>query len=260
MKKTIYTTLLLAFAAMQSCQKSEINESLTSQTNTDKITVSAHINTPATTRVALTPQNESDWTQMTISAEWENEGESFAVVRDTEVQIFSQTANTSDSSSDFEGTLPTAGEDDYYAYYPAAAVDNNTGVATFDLSEQTGKLDKTKTFMAATSTDGLKYSFKQTTAILGISFKKSGSEYLSSASSITVTLPDGVTADYTYTAGEQAAGSKNTIVITPTDVSDGKFYIYLPAGIKDGDTLLNKQGAQAEQNAQKEETEKDKIG
>ena len=235
MRKIIYSTILLAFSAMQSCQNSGIDESPTLQAITNKITVSAHIDT-SVTRVALTPNNEGDWSRMSISTEWDNVGETFAVVRGSEKQIFAQTSDSTDDISTFEGTLPTNGEGNYYAYYPATTVDN-TGVATFDLSEQTGKLDETKSFMVASSTNGSQYYFEQTTAILGISFKKNSSENITSASSIIITLPEGVTADYTYTAGELSAGTKSTIDITPTDVSDGKFYIYLPAGIKNGDTL-----------------------
>ena len=183
---------------------------------------------------------------------WSQEDQ-FSVVLNTSHKPFNKESNKANT---FTGILPGNSET-YYAVYPALS--ENISITTdntvpFDLSTQSGKLEGSKPYMRATSTDkGQTFSFSHCTAILKVIFFKKNDGIISKAdiTKVQVTTPTNykVNGTINLSNGKLVGTNGNSITITipPTDDEtedddellqqttvteegemDNSFYIYLP--------------------------------
>lgn len=230
--------------AITACTSDELVEN-TNPTQGKKVTVTAYApGDEANSRVSFIDDDEVE----KVFLSWED-SESFSVVYHTTVQTFSKTT----AGNTFTGILPTPATSpaSYYAVYPALEEEATLTAANtvpFDLSEQTGTLNESKTYMYASSSDGLSFQFNHLTAILKVSF--SGLPDGATVKELVVTTPDASKVDgtigFTETgeAGSKVVnasitgGTKNTIII---DYANKRFnnpvYIYLPPMDKANKTL-----------------------
>ena len=213
--------------AITACTSDELVEN-TNPTQGKKVTVTAYASgDAANSRVSFADDNTS---KVTLS--WKDT-ESFSVVYHTTAQTFSKTT----AGNTFTGILPYDNENNesnYYAVYPALPANTSLTAANtvpFDLSTQTGALDESKTYMRASSSYGLSYSFQHCTAILKATFANIPSGAKISQVVVKTSHPDSkVDGNLNLTDGTISGGSNNTITInytTPVGAST-PVYIYLP--------------------------------
>lgn len=227
MKRLLMT--LAGIALLTACHNENLPQNEAMEQAATLVTVTATLpQNDAASRVALTPDTNPDGTPV-VKVDWRTEGEkeTFSVM----TAAAAATTFTQTEGTNFAGTLPAAADGEpYYAFYPVANGATPTDVP-YDLSQQTGRLDETKTYMYATSTDGTHFAFRHLTAIVKFSFYG---------------LPDGVnltsftlqgddltakgTVDLTadgnpvgYIADDPAT---NSVSITPQSGED--IYVYLP--------------------------------
>lgn len=227
MKRLLMT--LAGIALLTACHNENLPQNEAMEQAATLVTVTATLpQNEATGRVALTPDTNPDGAPV-VKVDWRTGGEkeTFSVMTAAAAAtIFTQTEGT-----DFTGTLPAAAAGEpYYAFYPVADGATPTAVP-YDLSQQTGRLDETKTYMYATSTDGTHFAFRHLTAIVkfrfhglpdGVSltsFTLQGNE-LTAKGTVDLTA-DGNTV--TYNADDPPT---NRVSITPQQGED--IYVYLP--------------------------------
>lgn len=178
-----------------------------------------------------------------VSLAWDKK-DSFTVIQGNANTNFT---NGDGGGNTFTGVLPndtSTDDDNFYAVYPVLSVseasESSASVTVpFDLSEQTGALDASKTYMYASSKSGLSYQFNHLTAILKASFFGLPDGAIVKELVITTSAASKVdgTIDFTETgeAGSKVVnasitgGTKNTIIIDYTNKSfSNPVYIYLP--------------------------------
>lgn len=109
----------------------------------DKVTLTVTLPKFINSRLALNAE-EIDGNNV-VKVDWKKSGENFSLVRNGENQTFKQVEGTT-----FSGVLPNkGGQGAYYAFYPTNSSVNNEEAVPFDFSQQTGKLDESKTYMYA---------------------------------------------------------------------------------------------------------------
>lgn len=207
---------LLIGLVVFSCTEDALLEQNGAQTHSiQKIDVVAYTpnNEKTVSRIALTDVTNTEKDPI-IAVSWEDE-DCFMVLRENS-ELFSK----SGKGNVFSGILPR-GEGDYYAIYPYH-IGRYVNEIPFDLSIQTGGLDREKTYMSAVSSDGRTYNFKHITALLKLTFN--GIPETERIDNVTLML--GVT-------------TKGTIDLTKNNEISGKIstiyfkdklpeYIYLP--------------------------------
>ena len=213
--------------AITACTSDELVEN-TNPTQGKKVTVTAYApGDEANSRVSFDDDNTS---KVTLS--WKD-SESFSVVYNTSVGTFSK----SEEGNTFTGVLPydeEIGQDYYYAVYPALSANPSLTTANtvpFDLSEQKGALDESKTYMYASSESGLSYQFKHLTAILKATFANIPAGAKISKVVVKTSHEDSkVDGNLNLATGEITGGSENTITINYDTAVDANkpVYIYLP--------------------------------
>ncbi len=213
--------------AITACTSDELVEN-TNPTLGKEVTVTAYApGDKANSRVSFADDNTS---KVTLS--WKDT-ENFSVVYHTTAQTFSKTT----AGNTFTGILPYDNENNesnYYAVYPALSANTSLTTANtvpFDLSTQTGALDESKTYMRASSSNGLSYSFQHCTAILKATFANIPEGAKISQVVVKTSHADSkVDGNLNLTDGTISSGSKNTITINYTTAVDAStpVYIYLP--------------------------------
>ena len=202
--------------AITACTSDELVEN-TNPTLGKEVTVTAYApGDKANSRVSFTDDNTS---KVTLS--WKD-SESFSVVYNTSVGTFSK----SEEGNTFTGVLPYDEEnwqDSYYAVYPALSANTSLTTANtvpFDLSTQTGALDESMTYMYASSSNGLTYSFEHCTAILKATFANIPAETKISQVVVKTSHADSkVDGNFNLATGAITGGSKNTITINFNNLS-----------------------------------------
>ena len=230
--------------AITACTSDELVEN-TNPTQGRKVTVTAYApGDEANSRVSFADDNTS-----TVTLSWK-EGDKFSVVCGTNVETFSKTAE----DNTFSGVLPTSATSpaSYYAFYPALeeegeeeeeeAILTAANTVPFDLSTQTGALDESKTYMRASSTDGLTYNFVHCTAILKATFSNVNFTGNTKIKEVKVLLPnDNATGTINLAEDGALTGATGNNIITinyPEPVAAATAaYIYLPPMAKENKKL-----------------------
>ena len=210
MKRFFIYTLICSLTALIGCDKNDEVMNDLATTNGKKVTVTAHIQGDAATRVTLTPDN-TDPTQPIVKVDWKASGETFKAYADgiAEPIVFTQTADTEDSNNLFEGTLPETPAP-YTLYY---------GDKEYDLSAQDGTLNEAYVLMQATATDfSTTIEFEHKTAILKPTFKVD--DAVLANNTITQIVVEGI-------KNPTAETESGNITVTPSALGD--IYIFLPA-------------------------------
>ena len=246
MKKLSF--LMIAALIMAACSNND--ELLNNENLNGKVTVTAILPSDAPdSRVALTEATD-DNSNPIIKVSWEDT-ESFSVIRGTENKTYSK--NTAGNA--FIGDAHTTTEGIFYAFYPVNETATATNAMPYDLSTQTGALDKAKTYMYANGgTDGTKYDFNHLTALVkftlelptGTGDDVTPTKVVISSDKLkpvgTVDLTDDVVA---YT---QTANTATSITITPTSGNASlTFYAYVtPMSLSNNETntfVINMEGS-----------------
>lgn len=154
---------MLGAVALAACSTG-VEEELTPSVVGQHVVVSASID-GASSRVAM--EDAGDY----IKVDWETSDEAFIVYGESGTAIFTQTASTEDSPSQFEGTLPVVGP--YLAIYPAALSSESETAETFRAryANQHGRLDESLCVMVDLESDGSSFHFQHGTSILRPTFK-----------------------------------------------------------------------------------------
>lgn len=207
----------LLVVAASACSEEELMQPMENPVTTqgEIVTVNAYVPDDGApmTRVALTPGGTDE--APTVSVAWA-EGDEFIVYRGGEVQTFTK----AEGENTFTGTLPTAGEGNYYAAYAGGNIDDGTAIVSV-MQEQTGKLESIKTCMYAVSEDGKNFRFKHLTALLKPTF---------------VGIPEGHTVNRVEILSDVATeyeynlitGAVNDLYYTIGPIKSHPTYIYLP--------------------------------
>lgn len=239
---------LVAFAFTACTNEEFANTDLKQPAKGEVVSVTAYMpGEKADSRVTFSDvQDAENVNDSKVSLSWD-EGDSFSVYSGNSYSNFTYQADQAEDNV-FTGILPS--EDwsatAYYAVYPSVPVtelpisNEEQPNITFDLSNQTGALDDSKTYMLASSESGLSYQFCHLTAILKPTFTFP----VSLASGVTirqvlVTSPVAATGNIDLAEGKlsPSADGNNTITISRTDESTGALYIYLPP-MAEGDKTL----------------------
>ena len=209
MKRFFIYTLICSLTALIGCDKNDEVMNDLATTNGKKVTVTAHIQGDAATRVTLTPDN-TDPTQPIVKVDWKASGETFKAYADgiAEPIVFTQTADTEDSNNLFEGTLPETPAP-YTLYY---------GDKEYDLSAQDGTLNEAYVLMQATTDFSTTIDFAHKTAILKPTFEVD--DAVLANNTITQIVVEGI-------KNPTAETESGNITVTPSALGD--IYIFLPA-------------------------------
>ena len=227
--------------AITACTSDELVEN-TNPTQGRKVTVTAYApGDEANSRVSLVDDN----TNKVVTLSWK-EGDKFSVVCGTNVGTFSKTT----AGNTFTGILPTPATSpaSYYAVYPALEEEEEEATLTaantvpFDLSTQTGALDESMTYMYASSSNGLSYSFKHCTAILKATFSNVNFTGNTKIKEVKVLLPnDNATGTINLADDGAMTGATGNNIITinypEPVVTTTAAYIYLPPMAKENKKL-----------------------
>ena len=214
MKRFFIYTLTCLFATLMGCDKSDEVMNNLPEASDKQVTVTAHIQGDAATRVTLTPDTDED-SHPIVKVEWKNDAdnpETFTAYADgDEVPIiFTQTADTKDSKNLFDATLPETPAAEYTLYY---------GDKDYDLSAQDGTLNEAYVLMQATATDfSTTIEFEHKTAILKPTFKVD--DAVLANNTITQIVVEGI-------KNPTATTETGNITITPSELEN--IYLFLPA-------------------------------
>ena len=224
MKKIYFSTMIACLLAFVGCQNEELVNETTDTGKGKKVTLTAHIQGSADSRVALTPETSNGAT--TVKVDWRNDSnnpEKFKVHGTGSEPVWTEFTQT--QGNNFAGTLPEGAD---YAYYGYTVSDNTL---SYDLSSQDGTLNEDCILMQADmSQNSSKITFHHQTAILKPTFKV-GDAYIY-INNITKIVMRGV----------HAGSGKNSITVLRTSVPDeekNNIYIFLPIGTDhySGDTF-----------------------
>jgi len=214
MKRLFIYTLTCLFATLMGCDKSDEVMNNLPEASDKQVTVTAHIQGDAATRVTLTPATDED-SHPIVKVEWKNDAdnpETFTAYADgaDEPILFTQTADTGDSKNLFEATLPETPAAQYTLYY---------GAKDYDLSTQDGTLNEAYVLMQATATDfSTTIEFEHKTAILKPTFKVGDAAL--ATNTITQIVVEGI-------KNPTATTETGNITITPSELEN--IYLFLPA-------------------------------
>ena len=214
MKQFFIYTLTCLFATLMGCDKSDEVMNNLPEASDKQVTVTAHIQGDAATRVTLTPDTDED-SHPIVKVEWKNDAdnpETFTAYADgaDEPILFTQTADTEDSKNLFEATLPETPAAQYTLYY---------GAKDYDLSTQDGTLNEAYVLMQATATDfSTTIEFEHKTAILKPTFKVGDAAL--ATNTITQIVVEGI-------KNPTATTETGNITITPSELEN--IYLFLPA-------------------------------
>ena len=208
MKRFFIYTLICSLTALIGCDKNDEVMNDLATTNGKKVTVTAHIQGDAATRVTLTPDTDESENPI-VKVDWKASGETFEAYAEGETRpiVFTQTADTEDSKNLFEGALPETPAE-YTVYYSKK---------DYDLSAQNGTLNEAYVLMQATTDFSTTIDFAHKTAILKPTFKVGVQDI---DASITKIVMGGIKKP----SAETESGS---ITVTPSALDD--IYIFLPA-------------------------------
>ena len=209
MKRFFIYTLICSLTALIGCDKNDEVMNDLATTNDKKVTVTAHIQGDAATRVTLT-QDNTDPAKPFVKVGWKDRYETFEAYAEggTTPIVFTQTEDTEDSKNLFEGALPETPAE-YTVYYSKK---------DYDLSEQDGTLNEAYVLMQATTDFSTTIDFEHKTAILKPTFK------VGNATLATNTITKIVMGGIKKPSAETESGS---ITVTPSALDD--IYIFLPA-------------------------------
>lgn len=149
-------------------EKPTINEPPKEESNEGKeekneVTLTATLPKFINSRLALNTEKNDGNT--VVKVDWKENGESFSLIRKGENQTFNQIEKTT-----FSGVLPDkGGQGAYYAIYPSNSSIVNEEAVPFDFSQQTGKLDDSKTYMYAIWKEEESIAFNHLTTLLKLS-------------------------------------------------------------------------------------------
>ena len=211
MKQFFIYTLTCLFATLMGCDKSDEVMNNLPEASDKQVTVTAHIQGDAATRVTLTPDTDEELHPI-VKVAWKESSETFTAYADGDGEpiLFTQTADTEDSKNLFEATLPETPAAEYTLYY---------GAKDYDLSAQDGTLNEAYVLMQATATDfSTTIVFEHNTAILKPTFK------VGDAALATNTITQIVVEGIKNPTSEAETGS---ITVTPSALDD--IYLFLPA-------------------------------
>ena len=214
MKQFFIYTLTCLFATLMGCDKSDEVMNNLPEASDKQVTVTAHIQGDAATRVTLTPDTDEN-SHPIVKVEWKNDAdnpETFTAYADgaDEPILFTQTADTEDSKNLFEATLPETPAAQYTLYY---------GAKDYDLSTQDGTLNEAYVLMQATATDfSTTIEFEHKTAILKPTFKVGDAAL--ATNTITQIVVEGI-------KNPTATTETGNITITPSELEN--IYLFLPA-------------------------------
>lgn len=204
MKRFFIYTLICSLTALMGCDKNDEVMNDLATTNGKKVTVTAHIQGDAATRVTLT-QNDADPTKPFVKVDWKASGETFKAYADGAAEPI--TFTQIDGTNRFEGTLN--GTAPYTLYY---------GDKEYDLSAQDGTLNEAYVLMQATTDFSTTIDFAHKTAILKPTFE------VGDAPLATNTITEIVMGGIKKPTATTESGS---ITVTPSALGD--IYIFLPA-------------------------------
>lgn len=211
MKQFFIYTLTCLFATLMGCDKSDEVMNNLPEANDKQVTVTAHIQGDAATRVTLTPDTDEE-SHPIVKVAWKESGETFTAYADGDGEpiLFTQTADTKDSKNLFEATLPETPAAEYTLYY---------GAKDYDLSTQDGTLNEAYVLMQATATDfSTTIEFEHKTAILKPTFKVD--DAVLANNTITQIVVEGI-------KNPTATTETGNITITPSELEN--IYLFLPA-------------------------------
>ena len=145
MKKIIFSTLIALLLAFVGCQNEElVNDNNTDHGNGKKVTLTAHIQGSADSRVALTPATDEN-SKPIVKVAWNESGETFKVYGyDMEESDYSGTPTwftQIEDTNQFEGTLPESDNGTYLAVY-GDKLEGATNLIQYNFSTQGGTLDE----------------------------------------------------------------------------------------------------------------------
>ena len=213
MKKFIFSTCIGAVLMLAGCQESD---ELVSENAAKPFTVTANIQGSASSRVVLTPGEDSNQNPI-VRVTWRNDEsnkEDFKLYFKTGFTYcytFTQTTgNQFTCASEVpDGAIPL------FAVYGKHEYNSSSEYITYDFSEQDGALNDEDFLMTAENITDLTQpiEFKHKTAILKVTFKQDGFDVDTSVSN--------------FTMGNVLSGVGNTITMNRT-ILDDDIYVFLP--------------------------------
>ena len=228
MKKIIFSTMIALLLVFVGCQ----NEELVNDNNTDnsgkKVTLTAHIQGSADSRVALTPEISNGAT--TVMVDWRNSGEKevFQVACFSSNGFSAPTTFTQVEGSQFTGTIPSDITPlGFWATYGGTMDESGWD---YDLSQQYGTLNEDFVLMEAImegATLPTTIDFEHKTAILQPTFTGVG------MGEIKQIVMSGV--ENEISPINKATGQ---ITITPTDAQNG-IYVFLTMPNDNNETYIS---------------------
>lgn len=232
-KKWMLNTMLIAGITACSYEETPLQE----KASNGLMTITA-LTPSSDSRVALSDNGETE-----ISVNWKS-GDQISLMHYNTTPPGENITYTfvDGSNGKFTGEQHTNTGGSYYAIYPA-----NTNLPipqiVLDYSNQTGKLDESKTFMYAQSpelTSTTQLAFEHLSAILKPKFTFEGKDISSTLKTIQVTLPDNFNTQLAYNLIDGSVrmnqSSYNFIKISndvtnPSKEEASNLYIYLPGGL-----------------------------
>ena len=221
MKKIIFSTLIASLLAFVGCQNEElVNDNSTDHGNGKKVTLTAHIQGSADSRVALTPATDEN-SKPIVMVDWRNSDkkEFFKVACVSSEGLSAPTTFTQVEGSQFTGTIPSIPSDiTPYGFYATYGGTMDESGWNYNLSRQYGTLNEEFVLMEAKmvgATLPTTIDFEHITAILQPTF--TGVE----KGEIVQIVMSGVQNEISPT--NNATGK---IMITPTDAQNG-IYVFL---------------------------------
>lgn len=224
MKNIYYFICCSLFLLVTSC---DYDEHLSGNNqNGETITIVAHMpNNGGETKVSFNDSEED----RVLYVDWKDSGEKITLLATSRNETYVQTSSSDDAKNVFMGQNPFGFTS--YAIYPSNGNASKTSVP-YNLSEQTGLLDESKTYMYAyvesLNTSGTEFNFRHLTAIIKPDFNLAEGEKIQS---VIVTLPENVYSKGTVNLENQtyAADGDNKRTINIVADNEEQIYIYVPA-------------------------------